>query len=148
MYSLWPSVAIWRQRSGPTLDQVMACCLPAPSSYLKQYWLVISEILLHSPESHLQRVPKPIFFIKSLKVVRLKSLPHPPGPNENRSLWAQLVLDILHIPNNIHTVCIYCALLWFCICRIHWHLNYLINYECSGYTGPYDLLRIQIITRT
>ena len=31
---LGPSEAIWRQRSGSTLAQVMACCLTAPSHYL------------------------------------------------------------------------------------------------------------------
>ena len=34
--SLWPSYAIWRQRSGSILAQVMACCLTAPSHYLNQ----------------------------------------------------------------------------------------------------------------
>ena len=34
--SLWPSDAIWRQRSGSTLAQAMACCLTAPSHYLNQ----------------------------------------------------------------------------------------------------------------
>ena len=34
--SLWPSDAIWRQRSGSTLAQVMACCLTAASHYLNQ----------------------------------------------------------------------------------------------------------------
>ena len=40
--SLWPSDTIWRQRSGSTLAQVMACCLTAPSHYLNQCWLIIS----------------------------------------------------------------------------------------------------------
>ena len=47
--SLWPSDAIWRQRSGSTLAQVMACCLMAPSHYLNQCWLIISEVQRHSP---------------------------------------------------------------------------------------------------
>ena len=38
--SLWPSDAIWRQGSRSTLDQVMACCLTAPSHYLNQCWLI------------------------------------------------------------------------------------------------------------
>ena len=46
--SLWPSDAIWRQRSGSTLAQVMACCLLAPSHYLNQRWLIINEIQWHS----------------------------------------------------------------------------------------------------
>ena len=47
--SLWPSDAIWHQRSGSTLAQVMACCLTAPSHYLNQCWLIISEVQRHSP---------------------------------------------------------------------------------------------------
>ena len=46
--SLWPSDTIWRQRSGSTLAQVMACCLTAPSLYLNQCWLIISEVQWHS----------------------------------------------------------------------------------------------------
>ena len=34
--SLWPSDTIWRQRSGSTLAQVMACWLTATSHYLNQ----------------------------------------------------------------------------------------------------------------
>ena len=47
--SLWPSDIIWRQRSGSTLAQVMACCLTTPSHYLNQCWLFIGEIQRHSP---------------------------------------------------------------------------------------------------
>ena len=46
--SLGPSDAIWRQRSGSTLAQVIACCLTAPSNYLNQCWLIISEVQWHS----------------------------------------------------------------------------------------------------
>ena len=42
--SLWPSDAIWRQKSWSTLAQVMACCLMAPSHYLNQCWLIISKV--------------------------------------------------------------------------------------------------------
>ena len=42
--SLWPSDAIWRQMSGSTLAQVMACCLTAPSHYLNQCWLIIRKV--------------------------------------------------------------------------------------------------------
>ena len=42
--SLWPGDAIWRHRSRSTLVQVMACCLTAPSHYLHQCWLIISEV--------------------------------------------------------------------------------------------------------
>ena len=50
--SLWPSDIIWWQEFGSTLTQVMACCLTAPSHYLNQSWLIISEVLEHSPESN------------------------------------------------------------------------------------------------
>ena len=40
--SLWPSDAIWRQKSGSTLARVMACCLTAPRHYLNQCWLILS----------------------------------------------------------------------------------------------------------
>ena len=53
--SLWPSDAISWHRSWSTLAQAMACCLTASSHYLKQWWLIISEILWHSPGSNFTR---------------------------------------------------------------------------------------------
>ena len=53
--SLWPSDTIWRHKSGSTLDQVMACCLTAPSHYLNQCWLIISKIQWHSSEYNFTR---------------------------------------------------------------------------------------------
>ena len=50
--SLRPSDAIWRQRTESTLANVMACCLMAPSHYLNQCWLIISEVLWYSPEGN------------------------------------------------------------------------------------------------
>ena len=49
---LWPSDVISQQGSRSTLAQVMACCLTAPSHYLSQCWLMISEMLWHSPDSN------------------------------------------------------------------------------------------------
>ena len=48
--SLWPGDAIWRHKSVLTLAQVIACCLMAPSLYMNQCWLIIGEVLWHSPE--------------------------------------------------------------------------------------------------
>ena len=48
--SWWPSDVIWRQGSRSTLAQVMAWCRQAPSHYLNQCWLMISEVLWHSPD--------------------------------------------------------------------------------------------------
>ena len=47
-FSLWRSDTIWRQRSGSTLAQVIACCLTAPSHYLKQCWLIVIELQRNS----------------------------------------------------------------------------------------------------
>ena len=52
---LWPSDAIWRQGSGSTLAQVMACCLMVPSHYLNQCWLIISKVQWHSSEGSLTK---------------------------------------------------------------------------------------------
>ena len=50
--SLRPSDAIWRQRTGSTLAQVMACCLTAPSHHLNQCWLIVSKALWQSTEGY------------------------------------------------------------------------------------------------
>ena len=46
--SLWPGDAIWRHVTRSTLDQVMACCLTAPS--LNQCWLIMGEAPWHSSQ--------------------------------------------------------------------------------------------------
>ena len=48
--SLWPSDAIWRQKSVSTLAQVMACCLTAPSHYMNQCWFITSKVQWCSSE--------------------------------------------------------------------------------------------------
>ena len=50
-----PSDAIWRQKSGSTLAQLMAWCLTAPSHYLNQCWLIISEVQWHSHQGNFTR---------------------------------------------------------------------------------------------
>ena len=76
--SLLPSDAMWQHRSGPTLAQVMAWCLMAPSHYMNQCWLFISEVLWHSPES--------TFIVsahmKILNIKLLHLLPHLPGTSK------------------------------------------------------------------
>ena len=81
--SLCPSDAIWRHRSRSTLAQVMACCLTAPSHYLKQCWLIISTdqwcLRVTSPE-----IPKPS--ITKISFNWLKFLSNLPGANEFREI--------------------------------------------------------------
>ena len=48
--SLSPWEAIWRRRSGWTLAQVLACCLTAPSHYLKPCWLITRRVLWYLPK--------------------------------------------------------------------------------------------------
>ena len=53
--TLWPSDAIWRYRSGSILAQAMAWCRQAPSHYLNQCWLIISQVLWHSSDGIIMR---------------------------------------------------------------------------------------------
>ena len=77
--SFWPSDTIWGQRSGSTLAQVMACCMRAPSHYLNQCWLIISEVQWHSYEGNFTRDALTII---SLKTTYLKFHSNCPGANE------------------------------------------------------------------
>ena len=60
--SLRLSDAIWWERSGSTLAQVMACCLMAPSHYLNQCWLIIKEVLWQSYDSNITRDTSAIYY--------------------------------------------------------------------------------------
>ena len=83
--SLWPSDTIswWWHRSESALAQAMAWCLMAPSHYLKQCWLLISQVLWHSHESNLTMEldiqADIIWCIVSLKIILSKLLLHLPG---------------------------------------------------------------------
>ena len=89
LFLLWPSDAIWRHRSGSALVQAMACCLTAPNHCLNHCWLLISQVLWHSPESNFTVNAQVwlLVYIISLRIILLKLLPHLPGANElNHSL--------------------------------------------------------------
>ena len=53
--SLRTNDTIWWQGSSSALVQAMACCLTAPSHYLNQCWLIISEVRRHSPGRNFMR---------------------------------------------------------------------------------------------
>ena len=74
LYSLRPSDVIWRQRSGSTLAQGMACCLMAPGHYLNQCGLIISEVQWHSIRIRAipQEIPQPSITKVRLKISCLK----------------------------------------------------------------------------
>ena len=80
--SLWPSAVIWRQGSRSTLAQVMAWCLMAPSHYLNQFWLIISEALWHSPDSNWKKILQKFIVEMSLTFTNLKLLSNHPGAKE------------------------------------------------------------------
>ena len=73
--TLWSSDAIWRKRTWSTSVQMMDCCLTAPSYYLNQHWLIISEILWHGPKGNMAGNVQTIYFYMSLKTTNL-SLRH------------------------------------------------------------------------
>ena len=54
------SDTFWWHRTWSVLVQVMACCLTAPSHYLNQCWVIISEALWHSPEGNFKGNPQEI----------------------------------------------------------------------------------------
>ena len=58
---LRPSDAIWWIKFGSKLAQVMAHCLMAPSHYLTQCWVIISETLWHWTERNLTRNVQDIY---------------------------------------------------------------------------------------
>ena len=80
--SLWPSDAIWWYRRGSTLAQVMACCLMAPSHYLNQCWLIISEVLWHSPDGNFTWNAQDIYPWREFEITNLSLHPQVPGTNE------------------------------------------------------------------
>ena len=80
--TLWPRHAIWRHRSGPTLAQVMACCLMAPSHYLTQCWLIINEASDHQLKAISQEIPQPSITKVSLKITYITFHANLPGANE------------------------------------------------------------------
>ena len=46
--SMRPKDAIWWQRTGSTLAQVMDCCQAAPCNFLNQCWVIINKTPWHS----------------------------------------------------------------------------------------------------
>ena len=64
---LWPSDAIWPQKSGTTVAKLMVCCLTAPSHYLNQCWTFKREVPL--PESDFTVTAQAPFTIVTLKII-------------------------------------------------------------------------------
>ena len=79
--TLWPSDAIWQQRSWSTLAQVMACCLHQAIT-----WTNVDLSSVRSSGIHLRaislEIPQPPFIKVSLKITYLKLNWNLPGTNE------------------------------------------------------------------
>ena len=75
-----------------TLDQVMVCCLMAPSNYLNQCWLIISKVQRHLIAIS-QSIPQLSTTEITLKITYLKFNSNLPGANELRGM---VVFVLLH----------------------------------------------------
>ena len=49
---LWPFEDIWRQKSGSSLAEVMACCLTTHGHYLNHFWLVTQQVPMNLIRKH------------------------------------------------------------------------------------------------
>ena len=73
------SAAMWRHRFRPTLAQVMACCLMAPSHYLDQSWHIIKCALWYSTDCNFTRKAREHNLEYLLGDCTFQLSPHLPG---------------------------------------------------------------------
>ena len=71
----WSRCALWRQTTWPTLAQVMACCLRAPSYLLNQCWVIIN----HSHEGNFTANAEDVSLISVWKQIKSRIHLHFPG---------------------------------------------------------------------
>ena len=83
--SLGISDAIWWQRSGSTLVQVMACCLMAPSHYLNQCWLMTKEVLWHSLDSNFTENTSDIYHWNEFEIYQFETV-----VKSHRGQWVKI----------------------------------------------------------
>ena len=117
--SMWPGDAIWRHRTWFTLSQVMAWCLMAPSHYLNQCWLIISEVLWQSPQWKMLNIS---ILHMSLKITHWILEQHLPGANE---LMKYTKPDRTYISNNLFLQLTQC-------CTVMLYSIIEFNHYCSG----------------
>ena len=77
---------MWQHKFGSTLAQVMAFCLTAPNHYLNQCWLIIKDVLWHSPQSS-QELPMNLIHNMFLEIILLQLTPHLPGGANELIPW-------------------------------------------------------------
>ena len=97
--SLGPSDAIWRQRPGSPLAQVMACCLTAPIHYLDQCWFIMDLMLWHPPENNFIGIFQNINSINEFENNNFKIITvSPKGQWVNPPCWMDSVAAHLSAP--------------------------------------------------
>ena len=93
--SLWPSDAIWRQKTGSTLARVMVCCLAEPSHYLNQCWLITSKVQWHSCEGNVARDTSTSNYLNQVEKYLIEiSFKSPRGQ------WVKAERNLCHSPSN------------------------------------------------
>ena len=74
-------MAWWHPRGGSTMAQIIACCLTAPSHYMRQWWLTIKGVLWQSPGNKSTGVLKNLICNLCSEITISNSLSHLPGAN-------------------------------------------------------------------
>ena len=102
------SDTIWWNIIGSTLAQVMDCCLMSHSHYPNQCWLLISEILRHSPQRSFTANAQTIIYSNEFELYTFEIIATSPGVQwvnihswrdgqSSTILWLILILMWLHI---------------------------------------------------
>ena len=110
--SLGPSDAIWRQRSGSPLAQIMAWCLTAPSHYLNQCWLIISKAEWHSSKGKFTRYTSAINHWNCMDYKYLKYHSNFPGANVLRPQCFQGFTSQWHYELIFESCENFCGAIW------------------------------------
>ena len=133
--SLWPSDAIWRQRSGSTLAQVMAIT-----------WTNVDWSSVKSSDIHIraisQEMPQPSIIKICLKIICLKFTSNFPGANEFRkvrSLPASLITYFFFYTGTYDIAMWHMShmqlVIWYPdIFRLTWHGILMLPYDVTYYT--------------
>ena len=142
--SLWPSkVTVWQQKSGSTFDQIMGCCLPAPSAFT---WTNVDISSVKSCDNHLRAISQEkhetSITIVSLKITYLIYHSNLPGSTQfviYRSgtmwwhrCWSSLDHIMILLPDS--TKPSYLKQCWFIVNKILWdkhQRNFNLNAKLS-----------------
>ena len=118
--------AIWRQRSGSTFAQVMACCLTAPSHYLNQCRLIISEVQWHSYQGNFTKMSQPSITKIFLKITCRQFHSNFPGANE---------LIVTNLASRLLSIASDCTLYRaFTAIPLHWNQMSSWSFEIEMYS--------------